>query len=61
MTVNGFNYAPKTAKERRRLSADKRIAEAQLRSPQEQLARLDAGGHAAVKERKRLLAKIAKI
>ena len=43
----------------RRLSAAQRKAEADLRSPEDQLARLDKFGMVAKKERAKLAAKIA--
>jgi hypothetical protein len=43
-----------TRKEARRAAAEAREADRKARSDKEQIARLDALGHAATKERKRL-------
>lgn len=44
---------------RRQEGAELRQANAAKRTPQQQLARLDAAGHTAMRERKRLLERIA--
>lgn len=55
MSKNG----PGSRAEIRRLSAEKRIAAASKRTPEEQLKRLDAAGFVAKKERAKLAARIA--